>query len=117
MGIFLRSMHSTQTNFTFEDTLTQIGLGYPLLFLLARLKTKLQWSALALLLVGYWTAWALYPLPDQPFAAHWWKVGNLGVAFDFWFLNLFPRATLFTANGGGYGTLSFITRLGRCCWA
>ena len=34
MGIFLRSMSSAQTNFTFEDTLTQIGLGYPLLFLL-----------------------------------------------------------------------------------
>src|SRR5690606_20466918 len=26
LGIFLRSMSSTQTNFTFEDTLTQIGL-------------------------------------------------------------------------------------------
>ena len=32
LGIFLRSMNSTQTYFTFEDTLTQIGLGYPLLF-------------------------------------------------------------------------------------
>ena len=27
LGIFLRSTHSTQTYFTFEDTLTQIGLG------------------------------------------------------------------------------------------
>ena len=26
LGIFLRSLHSPQTNFTFEDTLTQIGL-------------------------------------------------------------------------------------------
>ena len=34
LGIFLRSTHSSQTNFTFEDTLTQIGLGYPFLFLL-----------------------------------------------------------------------------------
>ena len=34
LGVFLRSMHSPQTNFTFEDTLTQIGLGYPFLFLL-----------------------------------------------------------------------------------
>ena len=32
LGVFLRSTHSTQTNFTFEDTLTQIGLGYPFLF-------------------------------------------------------------------------------------
>ena len=34
LGIFLRSMNSTQTNYTFEDTLTQIGLGYTFLFLL-----------------------------------------------------------------------------------
>src|SRR5713101_674517 len=26
LGVFLRSMHSTQTYFTFEDTLSQIGL-------------------------------------------------------------------------------------------
>ena len=34
LGIFLRSMGSSQTNYTFEDTLTQIGLGYFPLFLL-----------------------------------------------------------------------------------
>src|ERR1700743_714285 len=28
LGIFLRSTNSTQTYFTFEDTLTQIGMGY-----------------------------------------------------------------------------------------
>src|SRR6202165_5146495 len=28
LGIFIRSLRSTQTYFTFEDTLTQIGLGY-----------------------------------------------------------------------------------------
>ncbi len=35
LGIFLRSLYSSQTYFTFEDTLTQIGLGYTFLFLLA----------------------------------------------------------------------------------
>jgi heparan-alpha-glucosaminide N-acetyltransferase len=35
LGIFLRSMESRQTYWTFEDTLTQIGLGYTFLFLLA----------------------------------------------------------------------------------
>src|SRR5436189_5585769 len=34
LGIFLRSMDRTETYFTFEDTLTQIGLGYPFLFVL-----------------------------------------------------------------------------------
>ena len=31
LGVFLRSMHSPQTNYTFEDTLSQIGMGYPIL--------------------------------------------------------------------------------------
>src|SRR5712691_7101808 len=34
LGIFLRSVGRPQTNFTFEDTLSQIGLGYLPLFLL-----------------------------------------------------------------------------------
>ena len=47
LGIFLRSMHSTQTNFTFEDTLTQIGLGYTFLFLLGFRSERWQWITFA----------------------------------------------------------------------
>lgn len=130
LGIFLRSTHSTQTNFTFEDTLTQIGLGYPLLFLLGFRPPRWQWTALAVILTGYWLAWALYPAPGagfdyqavgvppdwqhhySGFAAHWNKNSNLGSAFDQWFLNLLPRAKPFVVNGGGYLTLSFIPTLG-----
>ena len=130
LGIFLRSMQSPQTNFTFEDTLTQIGLGYPFLFLLGFRPPRWQWGALVVLLTGYWMAWALYPAPgpghdfravgvpaDWPhhytgFAAHWNKNANLGLAFDQWFLNLFPRSSPFVANRGGYLTLSFIPTLG-----
>ena len=116
LGIFLRSTHSPQTYFTFEDTLTQIGLGYPILFLLAWWKPKWQWTALGLVLFGYWLAWAMYPAP-QPgvftgFLAHWNKGNNFGNAFDVWFLNLFPRVKPFVENGGGYLTLSFIPTLG-----
>ncbi|MCY7352603.1 MAG: DUF5009 domain-containing protein [Cytophagaceae bacterium] len=128
LGIFLRSLHSEQTNFTFEDTLTQIGLGYPFLFLLGYAPPKGQWVALAVILVGYWLAFALFPLPegfnykavdvpaDWPhhttgFAAHWTKNSNLAWAFDTWFLNLFPREKTFLFNGGGYATLSFIPTL------
>ena len=116
LGIFLRSTHSPQTYFTFEDTLTQIGLGYPILFLLAWWKPKWQWTALVLILFGYWLAWAMYPAP-QPgvftgFLAHWNKGNNFGNAFDVWFLNLFPRVKPFVENGGGYLTLSFIPTLG-----
>ena len=67
LGIFLRSTHSSQTNFTFEDTLTQIGLGYTVAFLLARCQPRWQWTAFTTLLVGYWLAWALYPAPSPTF--------------------------------------------------
>jgi len=130
LGIFLRSMDSPQTNFTFEDTLTQIGLGYVFLFLLGFRSPRWQWTTLAVILVGYWLAWALYPVagpgfnwqavgvpPDWKhhytgFAAHWNKNYNLGQAFDLWFLNLFPRPKPFAYNEGGYLTLSFIPTLG-----
>jgi heparan-alpha-glucosaminide N-acetyltransferase len=130
LGIFLRSMYTPRTYFTFEDTLTQIGLGYPFLFLLGFRKPRWQWTALAVILTGYWLAWALYPVPGpgfnwqsvgvpadwhhfySGFAAHWNKNANLGNAFDQWFLNLFPREHPFVFNDGGYLTLSFIPTLG-----
>ncbi len=128
LGVFLRSRGSDRTNFTFEDTLSQIGLGYPFLFLLGFFSTRVQWIALGLILVGDWAAFALYPLPGTDFkypgvsadwhyqftgfAAHWNKNSNLAWAFDTWFLNLFSREHPFTANGGGYATLSFIPTLG-----
>jgi predicted acyltransferase len=129
LGVFLRSRSSSQTNFTFEDTLSQIGMGYTFLFLIALLPRRLQWAALGVILIGYWGAFALYPLPDSGFdyakvgvradwshhqtgfGAHWDKNSNLAWAFDTWFLNLFPRARPFTHNGGGYATLSFIPTL------
>ena len=126
LGVFLRSVSKSQTYWTFEDTLTQIGLGYPFLFLLALRSRRTQWVALAVILTGYWAAWALYPVSSAAghlnsaawthdatgFAAHWNKNANLGAAFDRWFLNLFPRSEPFVANSGGYLTLSFIPTLG-----
>jgi predicted acyltransferase len=130
LGIFLRSMNSNQTYFTFEDTLSQIGLGYTFLVLLGHYSQRVQIIALVAILVGYWLAFALYPLPGanfdytiagvppnwehnlHGFAAHWNKNTNLAWAFDRWFLNLFPREEPFLNNGGGYSTLSFIPTLG-----
>ncbi|HEY5912062.1 MAG TPA: DUF5009 domain-containing protein, partial [Verrucomicrobiae bacterium] len=129
LGVFLRSLDSSQTNWTFEDTLTQIGLGYGVLFLLGFRPVRDQWIALGVILVGYWVAFALYPLPGADFdyqrvgvskdfplltglSAHWNKNSNLAWAFDTWFLNLFPRQKPFVCNGGGYATLSFIPTLG-----
>ncbi len=130
LGIFLRSIGHPQTYFTFEDTLTQIGLGYTFLFLLGTQTPKVQWAGLGLVLIGYGAAFALYPLPGADFdyaqtgvaaawdhnatgwAAHWNKNTNLAWAFDRWFLNLFPREHPFQFNEGGYCTLSFIPTLG-----
>lgn len=106
LGIFLRSVGKPTTNFTFEDTLTQIGLGYPFLFLLALRPRREAWIALALILVGVWASWNFYPVADP-----WAKNANVGHDFDVWFLNLFPREKPFEANGGGYLTLSFVPTL------
>ncbi|MFA6944679.1 MAG: hypothetical protein WC220_02145 [Pedobacter sp.] len=130
LGIFLRSMHSQQTNFTFEDTLTQIGLGYTFLVLISLYSQRIQVGMLVFILAGYWLAFALYPLPGADFnytaagvtanwehnlsgfAAHWNKNTNFAWAFDQWFMNIFPRESVFMFNGGGYSTLSFIPTLG-----
>jgi len=130
LGFFLRSLGQPQTYFTFEDTLTQIGLGYVFLFLLGYAKEKWQWISLGAILFGYWLAWALYPAAGAGFdwqsvgvpadwthhysglMAHWNKNANFGNAFDQWFLNLFPRMKPFVFNEGGYLTLSFIPTLG-----
>jgi heparan-alpha-glucosaminide N-acetyltransferase len=137
LGVFLRSMDRSMTYFTFEDTLSQIGFGYPFLFLLGFYSSKLKslkwvWSAFVFALLAYWLAWALYPAAPANFdwqrvgvsqawnaqhnftgfAAHWNKNYNFGNRFDQWFLNLFPRERPFVYNEGGYLTLSFIPTLG-----
>lgn len=130
LGIFLRSMYSKQTYWTFEDTLTQIGLGYTFLVIISLYSRKVQIGALIFILFSYWLAFALYPLPGAAFdyaaagvpanwehnlsgfAAHWNKNTNFAWAFDQWFLNLFPRESPFLFNSGGYSTLSFIPTLG-----
>ena len=130
LGIFLRSMHSEQTYWTFEDTLTQIGLGYTFLVLISLYSQRVQIGMLVFILVAYWLAFALYPLPGADFnytaagatanwehnlsgfAAHWNKNTNFAWAFDQWFMNIFPRENPFLFNSGGYSTLSFIPTLG-----
>jgi heparan-alpha-glucosaminide N-acetyltransferase len=130
LGIFLRSLRSAQTYFTFEDTLTQIGLGYVFLFLLAFTRVRTQVVTLVLILICFWAAFALYPAPDPQFdytsvgvpqnwdhnytgfLSHWNKNSNVAWAFDVWFLNLFPREHPFVFNDGGWSTLSFIPTLG-----
>lgn len=128
LGVFLRSLGESQTHFTFEDTLSQIALGYTFLFLLGQRSIRTQWIAWAVILLGYWALFAAYPVPADfnyravgvdpnwphlltGFPTHWNKNSNPAWAFDVWFLNLLPGAERFEYNGGGYATLSFIPTL------
>jgi heparan-alpha-glucosaminide N-acetyltransferase len=129
LGILLRSIRHQQTYFTFEDTLTQIGLGYVFLFLLAFTRVRTQVIVVLVILIAFWGAFALYPAPGPSFdytqvgvptnwehnytgfLSHFNKNSNLSWAFDVWFLNLFPRVEPFVYNEGGWSTLSFIPTL------
>ncbi|HTS06489.1 MAG TPA: DUF5009 domain-containing protein [Candidatus Eisenbacteria bacterium] len=129
LGILLRSIHHSQTYFTFEDTLTQIGLGYVFLFLLAFTRVRTQVIVTLVILIVFWGAFVLYPAPGPNFdytrvgvpqgwehnytgfLSHFNKNSNLSWAFDVWFLNLFPRESPFVYNEGGWSTLSFIPTL------
>jgi heparan-alpha-glucosaminide N-acetyltransferase len=131
LGVFLRSTSRSMTYWTFEDTLSQIGLGYFFLFLLGFRSLRAQGLAFVGILAGYWAAFALHPLPGpgfdfaavgvpadwlaahglSGFAAHWQKNADFARAFDVWWLNLFPRESPFVFNKGGYATLSFIPTL------
>lgn len=122
LGVFLRSAHSSQTNWTFEDVLTQIGLGYIFLFLLWNRPRKIQWIATAAILFGYYLLFALTPIwetagnPDgypmwSGYLANWNLNANPAHHADVWFLNLFPREAPFTFHEAGYNTLNFIPSL------
>ena len=86
-------------------------------------------TALGLILIGYWFAFAAYPLPPDDFdfgavnvkshtgrfpgfMAHWDKNANFASDFDIRFLNELPRKTPFTHERSGYTTLNFIPTLG-----
>lgn len=124
LGVFLRSNFRDQTYWTFEDVISQIGLGYVFVYLTLGKGLKVQASVTAAILVGYWALFALWPLPSADFtpfpdsdtqwqyftgfAAHWNKGANPLGYFDAWFLDLFPREKPWGYHTGGYGTLSFI---------
>jgi heparan-alpha-glucosaminide N-acetyltransferase len=126
LGIVLRSQGREQTNFTFEDTLTQIGLGYLFVVAIALLPRWIAYAGVVVILVGFWSAYAMdsppardfdyaavgvpedWPHHHEGFASRWNKNSNLSWRWDTWFLNLFPREEIFTHNRGGYSTFSFI---------
>ena len=129
LGIFLMSDGRPETNYTFVNVLSQIGLGYFFLYVLTHFPIWTRGTAVALILVGYWAWFAFSPLPPPNtnlqalgvppnwpelltgFEAHWQKNANPAAEFDYWFLNQFPRSEPYRFNSGGYQTLNFIPSL------
>ncbi|MBX9581533.1 MAG: hypothetical protein K2X87_14630, partial [Gemmataceae bacterium] len=131
IGTILRSLNKDRPDYGFIDTLCQIGVGYPFLFLLGLRPTRDQWLAVGAILVGYWALFAFWPLPGPDydwaavgvtpqwleqhgftgFTAHWNKNANPGHEFARWFLNLFPRDKPYTHDGGGYVVLNAVPTL------
>ncbi|MDG2208219.1 MAG: hypothetical protein P8K78_09975 [Pirellulales bacterium] len=126
LGVVLRSLprHVTSTYWTFEDVVSQIGLGYLFLFLLWDRTWRVQVGVGAAILLLYWAFWQFWPgvsslfgLGDSALAG--WPTGydrnpvvtNPGQGLDSWLLNswLFQRPGGFTNHS--YYTLNFIPSL------
>ena len=119
LGVFLQSQSSEIANFTFVNVLTQIGLGYPIVYLLMRAGQKTHLFLICIILFGY-GAFFHYAPPNaeqdtqdtraflaanpnnwdaektntEQFSgklAVWNKHINASGRFDRWLLNLFPR--------------------------
>jgi heparan-alpha-glucosaminide N-acetyltransferase len=130
LGIFLRSQGRPMTNWTFDETLTQTGLGYMALFGLTFAGNKLRWAVFVLILAGAWVFYAWHPIiPPHPnpdafntasdwkhdftgFFGHWNHNRNAGWSLDLWLLNEFPRPRPYVGYLGGYVTVNFITTIG-----
>lgn len=125
LGVFLRSNAASETYWTFEDVISQIGLGYVFLFLLWNRGFKIQLGTAAAILIGWWAWFALTTPPTdlsavQPegwahnmtgFFSRWNLNADPGHRFDTWLLNLFPRTEAFKFHPSGYNTLNFIPSL------
>ena len=128
LGILLAAQGPHRSDVVFSNVLTQIGLGYVFLFLLWNCSPRIQWLAAALILLGDWTAFYLYPTPPANFdyasvgvpadwphlegaEAHWDKNTNVAAAVDRVILNCFPRRSRFEFCSRGYTTLNFIPSL------
>jgi heparan-alpha-glucosaminide N-acetyltransferase len=132
LGIFLISNARRTTEWSLMNVLTQIGLGYPFLFLLWGRSLRVHAIAAAGLLLATWALYAAYSgagidpargAPDVGVTPAWaqqhlagvgpaWhKNANTGHAIDTRLLNLLPRKEPFVFNNGGYQTINFIPSL------
>ncbi len=114
------------------NVLSQIGLGYPFLFLMWRRALPIQLSAVVLLIAATGILYITYKtegidlqngnadlgvpaefaqanLTNMP--PQWHKNANVGTEIDRVVLNLFPREKPYVYERGGYQTINFIPSL------
>lgn len=120
LGVIFEAAKSGELTICFINVLSQIGLGYIFVALLAERSFRTQLVAVAVILFGVWLAFALYPCsigagavdPSRGqlsgFFAHWNKHDNIAAALDRLLLNRLPRSRPFYRQLGGYQTLNFI---------
>jgi len=132
LGILLISNSARSTNWLLTNVLTQIGLGYPFLFLLWSRTLRTHVITAVALLLGAWALYSFYPSPGidptkgapqvgvtaawaqehlANVGAAWHKNANIGHAIDTWLLNLLPRRDPFVFNTGGYHTINALASL------
>lgn len=127
LGVLLSSNSDKGTHWIFTNVLSQIGLGYLVLFLLWRLGSTVQLLALIGIVVGYGAWFAYTEVPASAldisaskiaskdlltgFFAHWNPHLNPAGLFDNWFLRLFPHDPAQVLNAQGYQTLNFVPAL------
>jgi heparan-alpha-glucosaminide N-acetyltransferase len=126
LGNWIMLKWPAHINVQFQTILPQLGLAYAPAFLLLGRSARAQLAAAAVILVAWWLAFALYPLPGPGFDyasvgavgerftgffAHWNKNTNPAADFDRWFLNLIPRSEPFRFDKSGLTTLAFVPTL------
>ena len=132
LGIFLISNSKRSTEWMLTNVLTQIGLGYPFLFLLWGRSLRTHVITAVALLVGVWALYTFYPTPGinpatgapqvgvsaewaqahlKDISPAWHKNANVGHAVDLRVLNALPRREPFVFNVGGYHAINFIPSL------
>ena len=132
LGIFLISNSRPSTNWLLTNVLTQIGLGYPFLFLLWGRSFRTQAVAAAAVLLGTCALYAwgstggIDPAKGAPevgvpatwaqqhltgVGPAWHKNANVGQTIDTAVLNLLPRREPFVFNAGGYHSINFLPSL------
>jgi predicted acyltransferase len=125
LAVMLYSQGRSQTNFTFQNVLAQIGLGYPIVLLLGSRHWTLSITSIVAILGGTWWLFHSHPVMTAEqvaavgitandwnwftgYGAHWNKHTCWSAEMDRVILNWFPRPEPFVIEGGGYQTLNFL---------